>query len=177
MAKRTGTRLPRFLSLDHVMKWLRGNPDAQKDLGELCREWLWETPAGRELLDRTVAERMSNRVPLLVVVGTFLGEFVPHVTVECYTTTDVDVKWIQKPHATKFDTELSLEEYVEHQVGRLPVKYRGLYWPHAMPGRPGLRGSCTVKRVTVDELLDSKVTLELIRELKAQAELGKKVLA
>ena len=170
MPQRTGKRLPRFLSLDHVMKWLRGNPAAQKDLGELCREWLWETPAGRALLDRTVAERIRSRVPLLVVVGTFLGEFVPHVTMECYGPTELDLRWIQKPHCTRFATETVLEDYVEHQVGKLPAKYQGVYGP-PMSGRAGLRGSYTVKRVTADELLDSKVTLELIREL------GKRVLA
>jgi hypothetical protein len=126
-----------FLSDDHLKKWLRESPQGQSILHELlAKEWL------------------HRREVLLVVVGTFTGEWGPHTQMRIYTTEAVEPRIIQAPHCCLVETEPLAEDYVNLLARKLPPRYRVLLDEYGeLPNRPRLE--VVVQRRTAESILQA----------------------
>lgn len=67
--------LPKFLSEEHLLKWLTGSPAGLRILGKCVAKWTEETKDGAQWLDKEVSERTKVELsrpiyshPLVLVV-------------------------------------------------------------------------------------------------------------
>lgn len=156
----TDTQLPCFAGVKHLTAWLTSHPRGREILDEAVRQWIygWE---GRDFVDQQVNLRAAESRPVLIVVGTYTGDFPPHTWIRCYSSHLCSFKFLQTPHATKHATEELLEEYVSMTV---KARHRNLFNGLRVNGQPGLQAQHVCRRITADSLLAAKLEVEVIEE-------------
>lgn len=147
---------PKFLSASHLETWLRTSRAGRAAIRNIypyqfesfsdLEKFLAGTTEGQDLL-----ERFERRKKVLVVLYS-------DGWVESYSTPDVDVKIVNKPHASSAEGGYWSERYLEEM---LPRPYAEIYCPGYR------RAADKLRKVTAADLLSARMEKEVLRTISA----------
>lgn len=110
--------------------------------------------------------RGAKRVPVVLAIATYTGDFVPHVTIRLYGTKELDVRAFQLPHIQSLESEKLLEELTDCEFDGLPKRFQRLNWPTATEKNGGLLMEHNVRAISPERKLQSHYETLAIKELQ-----------
>ena len=117
--------------------------------------------------------RGAKRVPVVLVAYTFQGPSKPIVTVQVYSTKELDIQFTQLPDITDIDDRGILEELMDCEFDELPKRHQRLNWPGATDKNGGLLAEYPIVPVSIERKMQSHYETLVIKSLQDEGGLAR----